>query len=70
MPSNGTVAIDVLRDLDRHFQGQTFSCYASVVRKIAQAADVSGRFASTPAVKLLLFRRPSVLLCSGCCPTS
>ena len=28
MPSNGTIAIGVLCDLDVNFQGQTFSCYA------------------------------------------
>ena len=39
LPSNGTIAIGVgaFRDLELHFQGQTFSCYA----------DVPGRFAST-----------------------
>ena len=30
----------VLRDLDLHCQGQTFSCYAFAEKKIAQPADV------------------------------
>ena len=46
MPSNGTIAIGVLRNLDHHYHGQTFSCYAFAIQ-IAQAADVPGRFAST-----------------------
>ena len=46
----------VLRDFDFHFQGQTVSCYAFRVKKIAHAADGPGRFASTrtaTAVKFL-----------------
>ena len=48
----------VLRDLDLHFQGQTFSCYAFAIQS-AQAADVRGRFASTrtaQAVESLLLQ--------------
>ena len=33
LPSNGTIAIGVLRDIGLHFQGQTFSCYAFVIKK-------------------------------------
>ena len=49
-----------LRDIDFHFQVQTF-CYAFVIQ-IRQAADFSGRFAPThtiPTMELLL----SVLVC-------
>ena len=49
----------VLRDLDFHFQGQTFPCCAFAAKENAQTADVPDRFASTrtaPAVELLLFR--------------
>ena len=45
-----------LYNLDLHFQGQTFSCYALAIKN-AQTADVPGRFASTrttPAMELLL----------------
>ena len=34
-----TIVNVVLRDLDLHFQGQTFSCYAFVI-KDGQTADV------------------------------
>ena len=47
----------VLHDLDLHFQGQTFSCYAFALT-IAHAADVPGRFTLTcmaHAAELLLF---------------
>ena len=40
----GTIAIDVLYDLDLHFKGKTFSCYAFVKNKIAQTADVPGGY--------------------------
>ena len=58
LPSFGTNAIDVIHDLDLHFHGQTFSCYAFAI-KIARSADVFDRFASTltaaaAAVELLL----------------
>ena len=36
----------VLNDLDIHFQGQTFSCYAFATKN-AHAADVLDRFAWT-----------------------
>ena len=46
----------VLRDLDLHFQCQTFSCYAFVIKSVL-TANVHVRFASTrtaPVVELLL----------------
>ena len=52
----------VLRDLDVHFQGQQFSCYSFSIKN-TRAADVPGRFASTPmdpAMELLLFYIPTV----------
>ena len=36
-------------DIDLHFQGQAFSCYAII--KNAQAADVPGRYVSTRTVE-------------------
>ena len=45
-PSNGVVVNATLRDLDLHFPVQTFSCYA-FANKIAQGANVTGRFSST-----------------------
>ena len=59
LPSNGTIAIVVLRDLDFHFQGETFSCYAFVIKNM-QTADVPSRSTSTltaPAVQLLLLAK-------------
>ena len=35
---NGTIAIIVLHDIDLHFQVQTFSCYALVLKNV-QAVD-------------------------------
>ena len=32
-PSNGTIVIVVVHNLDFHFQGQTFSCYAFAIKK-------------------------------------
>ena len=46
MPLNGTIANVVLWYCDFHFEGQT-SCYAFAIKKIAQVADVPGRFVST-----------------------
>ena len=72
LPSNETIVIVVLRDLDLHlFQGKkAFSYYAFAIKKTAQAANVPGRFASTRTahtVESLLFcnkfRRPE-----GCEP--
>ena len=40
LPSNGTIVIGVLPDLDLHFQGQTFCCYAFKKKKIAQVSDI------------------------------
>ena len=38
LPSNGTIVNFVLHDLDLHFQDQTFSCNALVI-KYVQVAD-------------------------------
>ena len=45
-----TVANFVLQDLDLHFQGQAFSCYALSIKKNVQAADFPDRFATTRPV--------------------
>ena len=61
LPSNGTIAIGVLRDLDIHFQGRTLSYYAFTINQ-PQAVDVPGRFASTRtalATELLLLHLKS-----------
>ena len=58
------MANDVLRDIDPHFQCQTFYCDAFVIKN-AQAGDVPYRFASTRtafAVEFLLFY---ILVCFG-----
>ena len=47
LPSNGTIAVGVLRGIDLRFQRQTFSCYAFAIKRLCipvQAADVPGRF--------------------------
>ena len=41
-----TLLYFTLRDLDFHFQGQTFSYYVFVRKILANAADISNRFAS------------------------
>ena len=35
LTSNGTIANDVLGDLDLHFQGQTFSCHVFAIKNCA-----------------------------------
>ena len=64
LPSNGTDANVVLHYLYLHFQGQTFSYYALVI-KMHRQRMAPGRFASTrtaPAVELLLFVFPAHVL--------
>ena len=55
----------VLHHFDLHFQCQTFSCYAFVIKIVV--FDESGSFASTcttPTVELLMFLIPRVTLIS------
>ena len=47
IPSNKTIAIGILKNLDFHFQGQTCSCFAFAIKKMKEAADDLRIFAST-----------------------
>ena len=55
LPLNGATDNVVHHDLDLHFQGQTFACYAFVIKSIALAADIPA-----PDMELNLFSATTV----------
>ena len=68
LSSNAVVANDVIRHPDRHFQGQTFSCYAFAIKYCAGSGCLLQICLDShdTTVKLLLFQFVVELLYTKC----